>query len=228
MSVVLQAERRLAGGYRESVARNLLDRALAAAGLIATAPIGLLAAAAIVIDDPGPVFFRQKRVGRDGQPFELWKFRSMRRNNGGAQITAASDSRITRVGRLLRKFKLDELPQLWNVVRGDMSLIGPRPEVPRYVDERDPVWTRVLSVRPGITDLATLVFRNEEEILAKAEDPERLYRERVLPDKLALNLEYIGKRNLFVDCKLLWWTVRYSFAPGGFESSKIRDKVLAG
>lgn len=228
MSVALQAERRLAGGYRESVARNLVDRALAAAGLVVLAPLGAAIAAAVVLEDRGPAFFGQQRVGRNGEPFRLWKFRSMRHGTKGAQITAGNDARITRAGRVLRKFKLDELPQLWNVVRGDMSLIGPRPEVPRYVDAEDPVWKQVLSVRPGITDLATLVFRNEEEILAQAADPEVHYRQRVLPDKLALNLEYIQKRNWSVDLKLLLWTVRYSLAPAGFSSERIKDKVFAG
>jgi lipopolysaccharide/colanic/teichoic acid biosynthesis glycosyltransferase len=210
----------------ESALRTVFDRTAAAAGLLVLLPVVLPIAVAIVLNDGFPVFFRQQRVGRGGRTFALWKFRSMRKNNSTAQITASGDERITAVGRILRKYKLDELPQLWNVLRGEMSLIGPRPEVPCYVDMADPVWRQVLAVRPGITDLATLIFRNEEEILAKAPDPERCYREEVLPQKQALNMDYIQRRNWLVDLKLLLWTVRFSFAPAGFRSEQIKTRII--
>ena len=168
------------------------------------------------VNDGRPVLFRQRRVGRHGEPFTILKFRSMRMRRGGPEITSSGDGRVTRTGRFLRRYKLDELPQLWNVVRGDMSLIGPRPELPRYVDPL-PAWRAVHRVRPGITDLATLVYRDEERVLAGFPDPERGYRETVLPAKLALNLEYLQRRSPSRDLKLLALTVRYSFWPGRFK-----------
>lgn len=196
-------------------------------GLLLLIPVGLGIAVAIVLESGRPVFFTQVRIGRDGRPFSLWKFRSMVTSNAGAQITSSGDKRITRVGRIIRKYKLDELPQLWNVLRGDMNLIGPRPEVPRYVNLDDPAWKAVLSVRPGITDLATLVYRNEEEILASAADSEQCYREKVLPEKLNLNREYLRCRTFGTDLKLLGLTVLYSFAPGGFEAAEIKTRILS-
>jgi lipopolysaccharide/colanic/teichoic acid biosynthesis glycosyltransferase len=186
----------------------------------------LLLAIAVKVQDGGPIFFRQQRVGRNGSPFTLWKFRSMRLANQGAAFTSSGDRRITTVGRILRKYKLDELPQLWNVVRGDMSLIGPRPEVPHFVDAESPVWQAVHRVRPGITDLATLVYRDEESILAGFADPEQGYRDAVLPAKLALNLEYLRERSLGRDMKLLALTVRYSFVRDGFDPDRIRQSIL--
>jgi len=194
--------------------------------LTLTAPLLVLIGFTVWLQDRGPVFYRQARVGRHGKPFLIWKFRSMSTQNSGAAITSSGDRRITPVGRLLRRYKLDELPQLWNVVRGDMSLIGPRPEVPRFVDSADPVWRAVHRVRPGITDLATLVYRDEERILAGFADPERGYRETVLPAKLALNLEYLERRTAARDLKLLALTIRYSFAPGGFDPDRVRRAIL--
>jgi lipopolysaccharide/colanic/teichoic acid biosynthesis glycosyltransferase len=215
-------------GYaaREHPIRNLLDRLLAGAVLVGAAPLMALVAAAIVLETGFPVFFGQERMGRGGNSFRLWKFRSMRTGRSGTLVTAKGDSRITRVGAILRKLKLDELPQLWNVIRGDMALIGPRPEVPRYVEYGDPRWKAVLSVRPGITDLATLVYRDEEDILARAADPELSYRSEVLPRKLALNLEYMRERSFRSDLRLLALTARYSFVPGGFRSEEIQAQVL--
>jgi lipopolysaccharide/colanic/teichoic acid biosynthesis glycosyltransferase len=211
---------------RESRMRNLADRLLAASVLLMALPLLAAIAAAIALDNGFPVFYLQDRMGRGGNLFRLRKFRSMRHRSSGTLVTAKGDSRITRVGAFLRKLKLDELPQLWNVVRGDMALIGPRPEVPRYVEYGDPRWKAVLSVRPGITDLATLVYRDEEEILAVADDPELCYRSQVLPRKLALNLEYLRERTLATDLRLLALTVRYSFVPEGFRSEEIRSRVL--
>ena len=145
----------------------------------------------------------------------------MRSGGAGPLITQSGDGRITKAGRFLRRYKLDELPQLWNVVRGEMSFIGPRPEVPRYVDMSDPVWNEVLRHRPGITDLATLVFRDEERILAEADDIDTAYRRRILPAKLALNLEYARARSLWSDVNLLLLTARYSLIPGAFDAGKV-------
>ena len=214
----------------ETPGRQWLDRVLAAAGLTLAAPVCVLVALAIRCEDGGPVLFRQKRAGQNGVPFELLKFRSMFENAGkvaGPLVTAAGDRRVTRTGRWLRKFKLDELPQLWNVVRGEMSLVGPRPEVARYVDLEQPVWQRVLSVRPGITDAATLVYREEERILASFADAERGYRETVLPDKLALNLAYLERRTLWRDTRLLALTAFYSLLPGAFDARRIRRRILS-
>jgi len=150
----------------------------------------------------------------------------MTNKRGGPAITAGGDKRITAIGKVLRRYKLDELPQLWNVVRGDMSLIGPRPEVPEFVNLERPEWRGILSVRPGIADLATLVYRNEEEILARASEPERFYREVVLPEKMALSLHCIRARSIRFDLKLLALTLRYSFMPHGFDAARIRRAFL--
>jgi lipopolysaccharide/colanic/teichoic acid biosynthesis glycosyltransferase len=197
------------------------------AGLIVLSPVFLILSVAIVFDSGMPVFFRQPRVGRNGRPFFLFKFRSMRSDPTGNRITRAGDARITRVGKFLRKYKLDELPQLWNVLNGDMSLVGPRPEVAAFVDLTNPVWRRVLSVRPGITDLATLLYRNEEELLAGARDVEAEYRQNILPNKLAVNLEYLGVRNPWTDLKLVFLTIWYSFAPARLNEDRIRSLLLS-
>jgi lipopolysaccharide/colanic/teichoic acid biosynthesis glycosyltransferase len=181
---------------------------------------------AVRLQDGGPVFFRQERIGRHGQPFLVWKFRSMSTRKHGAAVTAGGDPRITPLGTMLRRYKLDELPQLWNVLRGDMSFIGPRPEVPYFVDSGNPTWQAVHRVRPGITDLATLVYRDEERVLAGFSDPERAYRETVLPAKLALNLRYMERRSPVRDLKLLALTVRYSFVPSGFDPDYVVNAIL--
>jgi lipopolysaccharide/colanic/teichoic acid biosynthesis glycosyltransferase len=171
--------------------------------------------------DGRPVFFSQMRVGRYGREFRIWKFRTMRTGVCGGAITASGDPRITRLGARLRRLKLDELPQLYNVLRGDMSLVGPRPESPEYVDGEAPIWKAVLLVRPGITDLATLLFRNEEALLASRSDPDGFYRETVLPAKLVLNLQYIRARSLRWDARLIWLTIRYSLSPKRFDAKYI-------
>ena len=189
--------------------KRCMDVGLAVGMLLAVMPLLLLIACAIVIDDRGPIIYRGQRVGRGGVPFSIMKFRTMRtRQTMASQITLRHDPRVTRVGRLLRATKLDELPQLLNVLCGEMSLIGPRPEVPCFVNAGDPVWQAVHRVRPGITDLATLVYRDEERILAGYADPERAYREAVLPAKLAL-------------------MVRYSLIPRGFDPERVREAILS-
>jgi lipopolysaccharide/colanic/teichoic acid biosynthesis glycosyltransferase len=176
----------------------------------------------ILLDDGGPVLFSQKRIGKSGRPFRIWKFRTMRAGSRGAVITAAGDARVTRIGGALRKYKLDELPQLYNVLRGDMSLVGPRPEVPEFVKLDVPIWQVVLQVRPGLTDLATLMFRDEENLLATSNDPLALYRETILPAKLILNVSYLRSRSFLRDLKLIYLTAQYSLVPKRFDPLLIR------
>ena len=185
--------------------KRLFDILLSAVGLVLASPVLLLAAVAVKLSSPGPVLFRQQRMGKNFVPFWILKFRTMIVDapNRGAQITAGADPRITRIGGALRKTKLDELPQLWNVLRGDMSFVGPRPEVPRYVEMFADDYRTVLSVRPGITDPASLKFRHESEILGQADDPEAEYVQRILPEKIALAKEYIAQASLLSDLRLL-------------------------
>jgi lipopolysaccharide/colanic/teichoic acid biosynthesis glycosyltransferase len=151
----------------------------------------------------------------------------MRSVGVGPAITVAGDRRMTGAGAILRKFKLDELPQFINVLKGDMSMVGPRPEVPEFVEQGNRLWDEVLSVRPGITDLATLLYRNEEQLLASAEQPELDYRRTILPAKLALNIEYMRSRSLQRDIRLLLLTAWYSLLPGRFDSHQV-EKLLRG
>src|SRR5215510_14885759 len=160
---------------------RLADAAIALVGLVIVAPLIALSAIAVAVTSRGPVIFRQKRMGRNGRPFTMYKLRTMLPESAGPQVTAADDVRVTPVGKFLRKTKLDELPELWNVLKGDMSLIGPRPEVPRYVDLADPMWRLVLGARPGITDPLTLRLRNEEALLVEVEaDRERFYQDTLM------------------------------------------------
>lgn len=194
-------------GVKSGIPR-IVEMALALGGLVVSSPLLLLATVLIQATSPGAVLFRQQRVGHFGKPFELLKFRSMRIENAGAQVTAKGDTRVTRVGRLLRKSKLDELPELWNVARGDLSLVGPRPEVPKYVNLEDPLWQRVLGARPGITDPVTLRLRNEEELLASCEgDPEIFYVNTLQPYKLLGYVQYIRTRTWRSDVNILLKTV---------------------
>lgn len=152
-------------------------------------------------------------MGRGGRPFELIKLRSMRVENKGAEVTAQGDARITRVGRLLRKTKLDELPELWNVARGELSLVGPRPEVPKYVDLGDPLWQEVLEARPGITDPVTLRLRNEEALLGRQKDPEGFYTAVLQPYKLRGYVAYLERRSAWSDLRVLWHTLLTVLTP---------------
>lgn len=183
--------------------KRVFDVAVAGLGLLASAPVLAFASVAIKLESPGPVLFEQVRTGRDERPIRTLKLRTMASATTGPQITAAGDPRITRVGRWLRKTKLDELPQLWNVLRGDMSLVGPRPEVPRYTAAYRPEWRRLLAVRPGITDIASLTFRDEESLLEDAHDRERAYREVIMPMKLDLALRGIAQSSLRDDLVVL-------------------------
>jgi lipopolysaccharide/colanic/teichoic acid biosynthesis glycosyltransferase len=184
-------------------------------GLVVSAPLVALSAAAIAATSPGSVLFRQQRVGRGGQTFVLYKLRTMRPGLGGPQVTAGDDARVTWIGRLLRKTKLDELPELWNVLKGDMSLVGPRPEVPRYVDLQNPSWRLVLRVRPGITDPMSLRLRNEEALLAEVKgELEHFYTGSLQPYKLKGYLEYLRARSWWSDVKVLWQSMVAVIFPG--------------
>jgi lipopolysaccharide/colanic/teichoic acid biosynthesis glycosyltransferase len=192
-----------------------LEALLAAGGLIISLPALAVAAVLVRATSRGPAIFRQQRVGRGGRPFTLYKLRTMRVSAEGPQVTARGDDRITPVGRFLRRSKLDELPQLWNVVRGDMTLVGPRPEVARYVDMQDPAWQRVLRVRPGITDPVTLRLRDEEALLAGVEgDRERFYREELQPGKLREYGAYLESRSAWTDVEVLYKTILAVLFPG--------------
>ncbi|MBC7700840.1 sugar transferase [Aquabacterium sp.] len=188
------------------MSKRLFDWVLASLGLLLLSPALLLVALAIKLDSPGPVLFRQERVGRFGQPFRIHKFRTMRHDPQGAgpQITVGADRRISRIGGLLRGSKLDELPQLIDVWLGRMSLVGPRPEVPRYVAHYPAeVRDKVLSVRPGITDLASIEYRDESSVLARAQDPEHAYIHEILPHKLELAVRYVDQASVWTDIRLI-------------------------
>ena len=193
------------------MAKRLFDLLIAGLALLLLSPLLLVLALWVKLDSPGPVLFRQERVGRFGRPFQIHKFRTMEHDPAqhGPQITVGDDPRITRAGRLLRHYKLDELPQLVDVLRGAMSLVGPRPEVPRYVALYPPALRdKVLSVRPGITDLASIQFRDENALLSKSADPEREYAEVVLPAKLRYAAEYVDHATLATDLRLLGLTLK--------------------
>lgn len=187
--------------------KRAFDMVCAALGLLVLSPVLLLCALLVGLTSPGGVLFRQERVGKDGVPFTIYKFRSMRKDNAGLKISTSSDSRITPVGRVLRKAKLDELPQLWNVLKGDMSFVGPRPEVREYTDLYTPEQRQVLLVRPGITGLASIRYRNENDLLSASTDPNRTYIEEVMPAKLALDLEYIPRACVSYDVRLILETL---------------------
>lgn len=175
-------------------------------GLTVLSPVLLVVSVLVAVTSPGGVFFRQERIGKDGKPFRIFKFRSMRKDNAGLKITTGNDSRITPVGRFLRKSKIDELPQLINVLVGDMSFVGPRPEVADYVNLYTPYQRQVLLVRPGITGLASIRFRNENDLLTASDDPNRTYVEQIMPRKIDLDLEYIPHASVFYDIKLIFQT----------------------
>ena len=187
------------------MAKRAFDILLSLFGLLVLSPLFVVVALAVKASSSGPVFFRQQRVGKDGKPFQILKFRTMimGAEKLGPSVTRDGDPRITVVGAILRKAKLDELPQLWNVLSGDMSFVGPRPEVPRYVEHYTTRQKRVLALKPGITDLATLAFRNEESLLSTAVDTERYYLEYCVPRKIELNLEYAKTANVREDIKII-------------------------
>jgi len=195
------------------VIKRSFDIVGAALGLLALSPLFALVALAVKLDSPGPVLFRQNRVGRNFRTFQIFKFRTMTANAGGIELTAGADPRVTRLGRLLRKSKIDELPQLVNVLIGDMAFVGPRPEVPSYVELFRRDYEELLKVRPGLTDPASLKYHNESVILGSSENPEAEYVTRLLPDKIRLSKEYIRCSSFSYDLVLIFETLRQLLAP---------------
>jgi len=190
------------------VMKRILDILVSLVGLICLFPLLLLAAVLIKLDSRGPIFFRQERIGMRFRPFQILKFRTMVQDSStrGQSITVGDDPRITRMGWFLRKTKIDELPQLINVLRGEMTFVGPRPEVPQYVELFRQDYEEILKVRPGITDLASIKYRDEAALLAQAENPEEEYVTRVLPDKINLGKEYIRRSSVLFDLTLMFKT----------------------
>ena len=187
--------------------KRVFDIVLSLIGLVVLSPIFIAVAIAIKATSKGSIFYVQKRVGENFEEFNLYKFRSMREGKG-LQITSKDDPRITKIGKVIRKTKIDELPQLLNVLKGDMSLVGPRPEVRKYVDIKEKEYKKILSIKPGITDNAAIEFRDEEEILSKYKDKERAYIEEILPKKIALYNKYIDNISLKNDIKLILKTLK--------------------
>lgn len=188
--------------------KEVFDRLAALVGLFVLWPVFLVVALLIRIKMPGgPVIFKQKRVGKDGRLFTMCKFRSMTVGHGGSSVSVAGESRITPLGAVLRKYKIDELPELWNVVTGKMSLVGPRPDVPGYADCLKGESREVLKLKPGITGPASLKYRNEEELLATVDDPKRYNDEVIFPDKVRINLNYLQNWSFWLDVKIIIYTV---------------------
>ncbi|MCW8897439.1 MAG: sugar transferase [Flavobacteriales bacterium] len=189
--------------------KRLMDIFFSLIGLIVLFPLFLIIALIITLDSKGGVFYKQTRVGKDGKDFKLFKFRSMAvgSDKKGLLTVGGNDSRITKPGYFIRKYKIDELPQLINVFIGDMSLVGPRPEVRKYVDLYNQEQQKVLSVKPGITDYASIAYINENEVLGRSLNPEKTYIEEVMPSKLKLNLKYIGEKSVVTDIKIIFRTI---------------------
>jgi lipopolysaccharide/colanic/teichoic acid biosynthesis glycosyltransferase len=206
-----------------------VEIALATVVLVVAAPFIAVAAIALAITSRGSVIFRQERMGQGGQPFVLYKLRTMRSSRHGVEVTAGDDDRITRVGKLLRRTKIDELPELWNVIKGDMSLCGPRPEVPKYVDLENPEWRLLLTVRPGITDPVTMRLRNEEILLQAVKgDRERFYLEVLQPIKLRGYLEYLKQRTWRRDMMVLWQSVVAVIVRGKSQPPTLTELLTQG
>jgi lipopolysaccharide/colanic/teichoic acid biosynthesis glycosyltransferase len=191
------------------VIKRLFDILSSLLGLIILFPFLFIISILVLVSSPGGIFYRQTRVGKSGKDFRLWKFRTMKPDSDkkGLLTVGGRDPRVTGIGYFLRKYKLDELPQLINVFTGDMSLVGPRPEVRKYVDMYSPEQLRVLEVQPGITDYASIEYSNENELLAKSADPEKSYIEEIMPAKLTLNMKYIEEKSLATDLKIIFKTV---------------------
>jgi lipopolysaccharide/colanic/teichoic acid biosynthesis glycosyltransferase len=196
------------------VTKRLLDIIASLLGLVILSPFLFIISILVLVSSPGGIFYGQIRVGKNGKDFRLWKFRSMRPDSDkkGLLTVGGRDPRVTRVGYFLRRYKLDELPQLWNVFVGNMSLVGPRPEVRKYVDLYTPEQKKVLEVKPGITDYASIEYSNENELLAKSSDPEKTYIEEVMPAKLRLNMKYISEKSFWTDVKIIFKTVEKIFS----------------
>lgn len=188
--------------------KTIFDKLASFLGLILLSPVLLIVAILIKVKMPGgPVIFKQKRVGQYGKLFTMYKFRSMKVNHGGSSVSVAGESRITPLGAKLRKYKLDELPELWNVFIGDMSFVGPRPDVPGYADKLEGEDRKMLELKPGITGPASLKYRNEEELLAQQTDPQKYNDEVLYPDKVKINIEYLNNWSFIYDIKLIIYTI---------------------
>lgn len=191
--------------------KRLFDIIFSFVGLCIIIPIYIMVAILIKAKMPGPILFKQKRVGKGGQLFTIYKFRTMTVSHGGSSISIAGESRITPLGAMLRKYKLDELPELWNVFIGDMSFVGPRPDVPGYADLLEGKDRDMLKLRPGITGPASIKYANEEELLATVEDPIKYNNEVIFPDKVKINLEYLKNNSVLGDLKIIWSTLFRSY-----------------
>lgn len=190
------------------ILKRCFDLFFSILGVLILLPLIIVVSILIKFTSKGAVLFKQVRVTKDGKLFKIYKFRTMRENSeGNKQITVGNDSRITSIGHILRKTKLDELPQLFNVIKGEMSLVGPRPEVPRYVELYTEEQRKILSVPAGITDYASIYFSNESELLGKAEDPEKYYIEKIMPHKIDLNMKYINNMGILTDIKIIMLTI---------------------
>lgn len=192
--------------------KRIFDIVFSIMGLCLLWPVFLVVAIGIKVKMPeGPIIFKQKRVGVDGRLFIIYKFRTMVVAHGGSTVSVAGESRITPLGHILRQYKLDELPELWNVLIGDMSFVGPRPDVPGYADQLKGEDRKVLKLRPGITGPASLKYVNEEELLSAVEDPVKYNDEVIFPDKVRINLEYYKHHSVWGDCKIIWQTIFRSY-----------------
>lgn len=203
--------------------KRAFDLVISSIGVVILTPIFMIIILLILFSDGAPAFFRQERVGFRGQHFDIWKFRTMVRDAErlGHVLTVGRDPRITRVGRWLRKFKIDELPQLVNVIKGEMSLVGPRPEVPRFAALYSHEQRKVLELMPGVTDPASIAFRDEADLLAGCADPERIYVERIMPEKIQLNLDYAARSGLMADVEIIWRTLKAVYAGKTLDSNEI-------
>jgi len=189
------------------LSKRVFDIAASFLGLIILSPLLLITAVLIRIRMNKPVLFRHVRIGKNGRPFILYKFRTMTLNHSGSSISLKGESRITSLGAQLRKFKIDELPELWNVIKGDMSLVGPRPDVVEYMSNLEGEELRILELRPGITSPASIKYADEEELVASAPDPHRYYNEVIWPDKVKINLEYVKTRSFSGDLLIIFKTL---------------------
>jgi lipopolysaccharide/colanic/teichoic acid biosynthesis glycosyltransferase len=199
--------------------KRLFDIVVALGALVCLFPLFLIVGVLIKLDSTGPIFFKQERIGKGFRPFWIYKFRTMRQASDGLRLTIGQDPRITRIGDFLRKTKLDEVPQLINVLKGEMSLVGPRPEVREYVELFRRDYEEILKVRPGITDIASLKYEDEATLMAQFKDPEQAYVDRILPDKIRLAKEYVSRCSFFFDLSLILKTVPRLF---GFKTLKIK------
>jgi len=197
----------------EKYFKRIFDFITSLCGLVVLSPMFIVVAVLIKKEDGGSVFFRQIRVGQNGKLFKIYKFRTMVENAErlGAQVTKGDDPRITKIGKVLRKYKLDEFPQLINVLKGEMSLVGPRPEVPKYVRFFEEDYREILKVKPGITDYASLEYKDENELLKGSDDPERVYLEKILPKKIEYYKKYLKEISFFTDLKLILRTIMEIF-----------------